>query len=452
MKVIDYLANNSSIHGVKFLVDSKVNKVLRLFWCVVFVGSIFGLSLYVEQLYVKLSVEPEISIRINLKPMSDIPFPAVTICGSLFARDNLLSFREVFRSIKNGSETNLTGAQKNYFAANIQVCAPHLTIFSDALDNRTEFDTVKLLDESSYTTNEVFISCSYRRWLTNVSDGIFNRVLTDRGFCHSANMQGYYTIFNKGVLSKDFDNYRRRNIVRTWIRYSKASVVDDDNETVLWSLDDGYKVKGEDFGIIPKRASKENFLYVYAFVNNSDRHNICPDYGATFRIFFHLPNEIPTFLHDEQSFQFGHKKTMFLTAKSYRGDDSLKRFAPDKRRCYFQGERQLKFFKSYTKHHCDLECVTNYTLSVCGCVKFSMPRDQSTKVCDVDKMRCYYNATLMWPNNSTHYDDSKTACDCYPTCNDIKYAISYEDVAEFNFSSLIDTKKWVICQIRCNFD
>lgn len=45
-----------------------------------------------------------------------------------------------------------------------------------------------------------------------------------------------------------------------------------------------------------------------------------------------------------------------------------------RRQCYFDEERHLKFFKVYSETNCELECIANYTLSICGCVKFSMPR------------------------------------------------------------------------------
>ncbi len=44
-----------------------------------------------------------------------------------------------------------------------------------------------------------------------------------------------------------------------------------------------------------------------------------------------------------------------------------------RRQCYFDGERQLKFFQIYTKANCKLECLTNMTLRYCRCSAFFMP-------------------------------------------------------------------------------
>jgi amiloride-sensitive sodium channel len=48
-----------------------------------------------------------------------------------------------------------------------------------------------------------------------------------------------------------------------------------------------------------------------------------------------------------------------------------------RRQCYFDGERQLKFFQIYTKANCELECLTNSTMRYCNCSAFFMPSKQS---------------------------------------------------------------------------
>lgn len=63
-----------------------------------------------------------------------------------------------------------------------------------------------------------------------------------------------------------------------------------------------------------------------------------------------------------------------------------------RRQCYFQDERYLRYFKVYTQSNCELECLTNYTLHKCGCVKFYMPRNSSTPVCGLGMYNCYKSA------------------------------------------------------------
>lgn len=50
-------------------------------------------------------------------------------------------------------------------------------------------------------------------------------------------------------------------------------------------------------------------------------------------------------------------------------------YDPHRRQCFFPSERYLKFFKVYTQRNCELECLTNHTLKVCGCVGIHMPSE-----------------------------------------------------------------------------
>lgn len=56
--------------------------------------------------------------------------------------------------------------------------------------------------------------------------------------------------------------------------------------------------------------------------------------------------------------------------------ENLRHYTPWDRQCYFSDERQLRFFKIYTQRNCELECLSNFTLSQCGCVKFSLPSNE----------------------------------------------------------------------------
>ena len=43
-----------------------------------------------------------------------------------------------------------------------------------------------------------------------------------------------------------------------------------------------------------------------------------------------------------------------------------------RRKCYLNNEKDLKFFKHYTKNNCEQECLAEETLKACGCVQFYM--------------------------------------------------------------------------------
>lgn len=118
-------------------------------------------------------------------------------------------------------------------------------------------------------------------------------------------------------------------------------------------------------------------------------------------------------------------KKVELSAKRYRSEEALRGYSPEKRRCYFEGERILRYFPVYTKLQCDYECMINDTLNTCDCVKYSMLRDHNTSICEIKRAYCYFDAMNEWPIYNTT-DKKSIPCDCYPTCNDIKYFVESE--------------------------
>lgn len=112
-------------------------------------------------------------------------------------------------------------------------------------------------------------------------------------------------------------------------------------------------------------------------MNKNDLYSWCGGATQGFKIWFHPPNETPQ--TNKESFQLSPgcatrytvDPRLTVTAKSVR------HFDPNIRQCYFASERELNFFKFYTKNNCELECLANYTLKQCGCVQFSMPRTKS---------------------------------------------------------------------------
>lgn len=73
-----------------------------------------------------------------------------------------------------------------------------------------------------------------------------------------------------------------------------------------------------------------------------------------------------------------------------RSDDSLKMLKPTERMCYFEGEKKLQFFKTYTKHNCDIEFLPilprQLYSELCNCVPFNFPRDSITRLCGIDDL------------------------------------------------------------------
>lgn len=77
-----------------------------------------------------------------------------------------------------------------------------------------------------------------------------------------------------------------------------------------------------------------------------------------------------------------------------------------------------------------MECLANYTLKVCGCVKFSMPRDAKTPICGAAKISCYTRAeSLLLVKTRVQKITQRyslkpvkvRSCNCLPACTSITY-------------------------------
>lgn len=93
-----------------------------------------------------------------------------------------------------------------------------------------------------------------------------------------------------------------------------------------------------------------------------------------FQIILHNPAEIPRVSEQyilaplNQAVIVAVKPNMITTS------NSLRNYDPSVRHCYFPHEKPLQFFKVYTQKHCEIECLRNFILAVCGCVPYHMPR------------------------------------------------------------------------------
>lgn len=401
----------SSIHGVQFLNKSEgqTTKKLGIF---LYLLSLIIVGFLMHKIYVRWQVDPVIIEELNSIPMRELPFPAITICSPLFTRDNLPNIKNIL----NNKSLVLSSNEQNHLAANIHACAPNL---ARSFNFESQENLILTLKSKHNSINDILSYCEFRVF-KKPCDRLFNYVPTDKGFCLSFNMEGFSIVFNKESISDDFKAYERKNIALNYAlaaaNTDQEEMVNDETREIVWTMEGGYTNDSE--LVHPARASRLTILYTVAKINNSDLTNLCPESGKTFTVFFHLPIEILTPLHEPKFVHLGIRKNLVLTAKSYKTNENLKSYHPLKRGCYFQREKSLKFFKSYTKLNCEFECMSNYTLDKCSCVKFSMPRLNSTPICRVDKISCYHDIMMKWPIKDN-------SCDCLPSCSEIQYGLHY---------------------------
>lgn len=142
-----------------------------------------------------------------------------------------------------------------------------------------------------------------------------------------------------------------------------------------WSTETGYD-DPRNPEAYPYRAygmgRRESFTAIIRILN-SDLDFLCGGAIEGYKIAFHLPNELPH-VWKKQYHVSADQAAMFMVAPNLISTSpTLRNHSPMVRQCYFNAERQLKYYQFYSQHNCEAECLTNYTLIECGCVHFAMP-------------------------------------------------------------------------------
>lgn len=144
-----------------------------------------------------------------------------------------------------------------------------------------------------------------------------------------------------------------------------------------WNLDSGYSNNRSErayphhvFG-----TGLQASLIVILQVFKGDIDHLCGGGIQGFTVMFHPPNEAPQVFKKYFHLSPGKTISLSIEPKMTTTPDNIRTsYDPSVRRCYFEYERKLRFYKQYTQQNCEWECLSNYTLKQCGCVKYSMPR------------------------------------------------------------------------------
>jgi acid-sensing ion channel, other len=130
----------------------------------------------------------------------------------------------------------------------------------------------------------------------------------------------------------------------------------------------------------------------------------------------HSPFEFPNVFEDMNFCQSDYAKSLdvLITPQVIVTDEDLIDVAPSKRGCFFDGERELKFYRVYTKLNCEVECYADFLHKAINCTPYYLARVDSLKLCDLDDIKFIIAAGSL---NDTH------KCNCLERCNSVNYEI-----------------------------
>uniref|UniRef100_T1GJ31 Uncharacterized protein n=1 Tax=Megaselia scalaris TaxID=36166 RepID=T1GJ31_MEGSC len=359
-------------------------------------------------------------------PVWQIPFPAVTVCPETKARQTVFNFTKVYADMTNKAiNYTLSDEESSYLEAIFQICQSHMiqnTGFGSNISSASEL--VEIFEIIQPPFLESYFNCRWRNKKRNCESS-FHKFLTEEGICYTFNSPDQTNIFREESHIPEFV-FNTENISES-----------------TWTLEKGYTnfdFTNEQFPIRVMAAGSRGGLFLELKGKKIDYDMMCRGPVPGFKILLHTPGEIPQVSRQYLRVPYDQEVLIAIKPKIITTSNGLMGYEPARRQCFFQNEKYLRFFKLYTQNNCEVECIANYTLTRCGCVKFSMPRNETTPVCGAAKITCYNQAEdeLLQEEFIEGLQTSKlnyrgeTKCNCLPSCTEIVYDAEISQ-AEYDF-------------------
>ncbi|KAF2893162.1 hypothetical protein ILUMI_13013 [Ignelater luminosus] len=407
--------SRTSIHGVQYIGEGGRLLIEKLVWIIVITSVSCACIYLITKTYNKWITSPVIvTLATTETPISEIPFPAVTICPDANADSKIFNFTDVL--IKKAFYINTTDKEDRYFDVFSLFCEDHqitVDIYGIRGENlTTESENLRDIINASPRRFKRESFCTWHG-LSDKPENLFSEIFTSYGLSYSFNMLNYAEIFNK---FEPFDGYKLK----------------DTSKTSGWSLDKGY-AKENQHDVFPRRSFVPGILGGLQFMGEAlddDVKDSCNLRFAGFKVTVHHPYELPNM---DKYFQLSLGKAIFIgiKPKMITVSEKLKTYKPEDRRCYLSDEKKLKFFKSYTQQNCEHECFLNNTLTFCKCIPF-YAFGLGIPICGPQSLPCIKYIQVKHINNE---DDDK--CNCWASCTSLEYDI---EISQSNF----DAKRFLI--------
>ncbi|XP_031627361.1 pickpocket protein 28-like [Contarinia nasturtii] len=407
-KFFKQFGNNSSIHGVRYFTNKTLHWSERLWWIIGFVFTLWLCGLMIRDGWNYWNENP-MTVKVGKRTqVSAIPFPAITICPLVKVLKHDLDRINAHMYMKESSSIEATQLST-------------LALFCPTLYRKYK-SNVEFANESMYRMIEdlapnqdyVIHSCRWQQNKVNCLEYI-SPVITDEGFCFTFNPLNSYDMYTEEV---DAAMKRVTNI-------PKMSA---------WSLDNGYEVNsnGSEYPLRMFGSGQNNNLNMILSSDKQDNDFMCDSGQEGYIVMLDMPGESATRTQERIRFIAPQSESIKIRIEPKLTDTSngLSNYKPAHRQCFYQSERQLRFFKIYTKYNCNMECIANFIQMECGCVKFNMPRDKNTKICGVKLRKCYGNAQFSFQGRTGRLFRAK--CNCMEACTEIEYDLKIDQEPLFD--------------------
>ncbi|CAD6996199.1 unnamed protein product [Ceratitis capitata] len=419
--------SNTSIHGIQYFGERRPS-IEKLFWLCVFLASIYCCSNLIHCVYVKWNETPVIvSFSEKSTPVWSIPFPAITICSETkrVPREGF-SYGKFLQDLQEHVETrrhfqakNLSRVELEELRTLLHICNPQLIKQGTPNLSSDLIDYFSVLERIQPEFNRYFYFC---KWFSHFGecDELFTRTYTNEGICFTFNGLNATDLYREDTVQ------HQRTVSHNTSKYNIIL-----KRPFKWSLQNGFSldsgIKTYPARVLGAGSRAGFFIALQSFRQEVDYACRGPIQG--FKVSLHSPDDVPQVSNQFVRIPMGKEVVIAVKPNMITTSSGIAEYPPQRRQCFLENERRLRFFKVYTQSNCVLECLTNLTLAKCGCVKFSMPRTLEMPICAENKIFCYDRAEdilLMrefrqglkeFPLNYL----GTTECNCLPACTSLVY-------------------------------
>nr|XP_014286883.1 pickpocket protein 28-like isoform X1 [Halyomorpha halys] len=374
-----------------------------MFWFMAFVLAGGASFFFISNLFIKFDVMPVI---MSLTPQSytikDIPFPSITICNM-----NSMRKTEAERILNSNLEEHDVDQKLIHDFCDTS----NITQTPEDQNITADWEYIKkFMVKMSQPCHEMLGLCMWHDEPLSCTN-LFNPSLTDEGMC---------CVFNR--LNRDLIFQNPQDVSDLNVTFPIDSVD--------WSPQRGYPENAPPDNLPRRVRGSGRHLGLTVVVDSEiDEYFCSSENGKGFKVLLNNPIETPKVSSFGISVAPGYETKMVIIPHIMTATPQLVNVDLSKRQCFFENERQLLFYRTYTQRGCTLECEANFTLAFCGCVQYFMPKNKETRICGRIDRKCAIDAQRMMElsmneailNFTFNTNKKLDLCNCLPGCHEMSF-------------------------------
>ncbi|KAI8121692.1 Pickpocket protein 28 [Lucilia cuprina] len=382
----------TSLNGLKYIIDVHRNVWERGYYLISF-STVFTAGLYMAIYFLQKWQNTPVIISMSSKATSiqDVPFPAVTFCN----------MNQALASRVNDIEPDTPA-----YAMLQKICFQRYN-YSRYKNYKPRFkgdNLVRFILKNTQSCSDMIIYCKYGPNEETCTD-LFREILLDEGICCVFNqLHPFYLYKGEYEFIRDYTSSNGRTSI-----------------PVNWNLEDGYE-DGDNLpkSYYPRKAAGSGVSMGLTVVLNAelDEYYCSSTNGPGFKMLLYNPVDAPHMRDTGLPIMLGQQTRVRINPKRMESIFSLRSTNPKDRQCYFSSEKNLLYFKYYTRRNCEMECDSKQMFRRCKCVPYHMPKIYANATtCFLNQMDCVVETErlILDPRNL------KCKEDCLSGCHDLSY-------------------------------